>query len=175
MPLVEKRYAQALLELSLNDLNNVVQEFGQLVELFNTDVQFREFLIDPRVKTEKKQSFIRNVFADRLSVNLLNFVLLLTAKQRIGELPGIYVQFVHLADEKANVLDMKIITISSLEEQQLISLKEKFSKKYNANAVKVTEVIDPSLIGGIKVVIGDQVYDGSIKGRIESLTELVSI
>lgn len=175
MPLVEKRYAQALLELSLNNINSVLEEFGQLVELYNSDKQFREFLIDPRVKIESKQSFIRNVFTDKLSVNMLNFVLLLTTKQRIGELPGIYEQFVRLADEKANVLDMKIITVSPLEEQQLLILNEKFRKKYNANAVKVTEVIDPSIIGGIKVVIGDQVYDGSIKGRIESLTELVNI
>jgi len=175
MPLVEKRYAQALLELSLNDINSVVEEFSQLVDLYNSDRQFREFLIDPRVKAEKKQSFIRNVFTDRLSVNMLNFLLLLTAKQRIGELPGIYTQFVQLANERANVLDMKIITVSPLEEQKIAALKEKFRKKYNAGDVKVTEVIDPSIIGGIKVVIGDQVYDGSIKGRIESLTELVNI
>lgn len=175
MPLVEKRYAQALLELSLDDIGSVRQEFEQLVEIFNSDMQFRNFLTDPRVKLDKKQGLVRNVFYGELSSKMLNFMLLLIAKQRVVELPGIFEQFVRLADQRANVLDMKIITAAPLEESQIGSLKEKFGKKYNASAVKVTEVVDPSIIGGIKVIIGDKVYDGSIKGRIESLTELVTM
>lgn len=175
MPLVEKRYAQALLELSLDDIGSVRQEFERLVEIFNSDMQFRSFLTDPRVKLDKKQGLVRNVFYGELSSKMLNFMLLLIAKQRVVELPGIFEQFVRLADQRANILDMKIITAAPLEESQTGSLKEKFRKKYNASAVKVTEVVDPSIIGGIKVIIGDKVYDGSIKGRIESLTELVTM
>ncbi|OPX44852.1 ATP synthase subunit delta [Ruminiclostridium hungatei] len=175
MPLVEKRYAQALLELSFADITNVRQEFLQFVEIFNSDKDFRDFLLDPTVKLDKKQGLIREVFTGRLSKNMLNFILVLIAKQRINELPGIFRQFVYLADSKANVLDMKVITFAALEEGQLNSLKEKFGKIYKASAVKITEIVDPSIIGGIKVVIGDKVYDGSIKGRIESLTELVNI
>lgn len=175
MPLVEKRYAQALLELSLDGIGDVRQEFEQLVGIYNTDIEFRNFLTDPRVKLDKKQGLIRNIFHERLSTKMLNFLLLLITKQRIGELPGIYEQFVQLADQKANVLDLKIVTAAPLEEAQLGSIKEKFRKKYNASSVKVTEVVDPLIIGGIKVIIGDKVYDGSIRGRIESLTELVSM
>lgn len=175
MPLVEKRYAQALLELSLDGIDNVRQEFKQLVEIFKSDTQFRSFLTDPRVKLDKKQGLVRNTFSGELSSRMLNFLLLLIAKQRINELPGIFEQFIQLADQRANVLDMKIITVAPLEESQISSLKDRFGKKYNASEVKVTEVVDPSIIGGIKVIIGDKVYDGSIKGRIESLTELVTM
>lgn len=175
MPIVEKRYAQALLELSLNDINSVKQELEQLVAIYNSDTGFHDFLIDPRIKMDKKQALIRDVFSDKLSKNMLNFVLLLIAKKRIIELPSIYEQYVQLADEKANVLDMKVITTVPLEEDQIKSLKEKFGSKYKASSVKITEIIDASIIGGIKVIIGDKVYDGSIKGRIESLTELVNI
>lgn len=175
MPLVEKRYAQALLELSLEDITNVRLEFQQFVEIFNADKDFRDFLLNPTVKLDKKQGLIREIFAGRLSKNMLNFILVLIAKQRINALPGIFNQFVYLADLKANVLDMKVITFAPLEEAQLSSLKEKFLKIYKASDVKITEVVDPSIIGGIKVIIGDKVYDGSIKGRIESLTELVNI
>lgn len=175
MPLVEKRYAQALLELSLEDITNVRLEFQQFVEIFNADKDFRDFLLNPTVKLDKKQGLIREIFAGRLSKNMLNFILVLIAKQRINELPGIFSQFVYLADLKANVLDMKVITFAPLEEVQLSSLKEKFVKIYKASDVKINEIVDPSIIGGIKVIIGDKVYDGSIKGRIESLTELVNI
>ncbi|MDF2987979.1 MAG: synthase delta subunit [Eubacterium sp.] len=175
MPLVEKRYAQALLDLSLNEIDNARQEFSQLVEIYNSDSEFRNFLIDPRIKMDKKQTLVKEVFTSRLSKNMLNFVLLLITKKRIEELPNIYEQFVYLADQKANILDMKVVTTAPLDEAQLNNLKQKFGSKYKAGSVKITEIVDQSIIGGVKVIIGDKVYDGTIKGRIESLSELVSI
>ncbi len=175
MPLVEKRYAQALLDLSLNETDSVRQEFDQLVGIYNSDFEFRNFLIDPRIKMDKKLALVKEVFTGRLSKNMLNFVMLLITKKRIEELSNIYEQFVYLADRRANVLDVKVVTTAPLDEAQLNSLKQKFGNKYNASSVKITEIVDQSIIGGIKVIIGDKVYDGSIKGRIESLTELVNI
>ena len=175
MPLVEKRYAQALMELSRNDIESARKELEDFVAIYNADKDFRTFLLDPRIKADNKQSIIRNVFTDKLSKNILNFILLLITKQRIKSVPEIYEQLVSMINERFNVLDMKIITAVPLEEQQLNSLKEKFRAKYSASGVKTAEVVDPSIIGGVKVIIGDKVYDGSIKGRIESLTELINI
>ncbi|EPR14474.1 F0F1 ATP synthase subunit delta [Ruminiclostridium papyrosolvens] len=175
MPLVEKRYAQALLELSGSDINWVKEEFGDFTNLYNSDKDFRDFLNNPTIKTDKKQALIRNVFTGRLSKNMLNMVLLLISKQRTTEIPGIFNQFVQMSNERANVLDMRIIMAAPLDEVQLETIREKFKKKYNAVAVNSTEIVDESLIGGIKVIIGDKVYDGSVKGRIESLTEIVSV
>ncbi len=175
MPLVDKRYAQALLDVSMHDIRTARSEFGQLNDLYNSDVEFREFLLDPRIKVNNKQMVVRNVFSGKISDSMLNFLLLLIEKKRINELPGIHNQFEILADQLANALDMKVITIAPLEESQINSLKEKFGKKYSSNEVKITEIIDPSIIGGIKVIVGDKVYDGSVKGRIQSLNELVNI
>lgn len=175
MPLVEKRYAQALLELSGSDVDSVKQEFGDFTNLYNSDKDFRDFLNNPVIKTDKKQSLIKSIFTERLSKNMLNLVLLLISKHRTVEIPGIYNQFVQMANETANVLDIKIIMATQLDEVQLESIKEKFRKKYNAIAVNSTEIVDASLIGGLKVIVGDKVYDGSVKGRIESLTEIVSV
>ncbi|EGD47341.1 ATP synthase F1, delta subunit [Ruminiclostridium papyrosolvens DSM 2782] len=175
MPLVEKRYAQALLQLSGSDVNSVKEEFGDFTNLYNSDKDFRDFLNNPVIKTDKKQALIRSVFTGRLSKNMLNTILLLISKQRTAEIPGIFSQFMQMSNEMANVLDMKIIMAEQLTEVQLETIREKFRKKYNAVAVNSTEIVDASLIGGIKVIIGDQVYDGSVKGRIESLTEIVSV
>lgn len=175
MPLVEKRYAQALMELSENDAESTRQELEDFVSIYNTDKEFSSFLLDPRIKADIKQAAIRNIFTDKLSRNMVNFILLLIDKQRIKNVPEIYEQLVHLINKLLNILDMKIITAEPLKEEQLFSIKEKFRNKYNASGVKTTEIVDASIIGGIKVIIGDKVYDGSIKGRIESLTELVNI
>ncbi len=175
MPLVEKRYAQAIMELSQNDTEVIRQELEEFVAFYNSDKELSSFLINPTIRADKKQAVIRNVFTDKLSKNMLNFILLLISKKRIKNIAEIYQQLVRLINEKSNVLDMKIITAESLDEQQLFRIKEKFRNKYNALEVKSEEIVDASIIGGIKVIIGDKVYDGSIKGRIESLTELVNI
>ncbi len=175
MPLVEKRYAQALMELSSNNPQSISAELEYFVAIYKSDKELSNFLLDPRIKADNKIIAIRNIFTDSLSENVLNFILLLITKQRISYVPEIYEQLVHLISKKLNFLDMRIITAQPLEEQHLNSIKEKFRNKYNASGVKATEIVDPSIIGGIKVIIGDKVYDGSIKGRIESLTELVSI
>lgn len=175
MPLVEKRYAQALLELSGEDTEELRQELEGFVDIYSSDKSFSSFLLDPTVKTDNKQTAIKNIFTGRLSKNMLNFVLLLVEKQRIRNMPQIYEQYVTLINERANILQMKVITAVPIEEQQLNSIKEKFKNKYNASAVNATEIVDASIIGGVKVIIGDKVYDGSIKGRLESLTELVTL
>ncbi|QNU66665.1 F0F1 ATP synthase subunit delta [Ruminiclostridium herbifermentans] len=175
MPLVEKRYAQAIMELSHSDIEVIRQELEEFVAIYKSDKDFSSFLINPTIKADKKQTVIKNVFTDKLSKNTINFILLLISKKRIKNIPEIYEQLLRLINEKSNVLDMKIITAEPLDEQQLFRIKEKFRNKYNAVAVKSEEIVDASIIGGVKVIIGDKVYDGSIKGRIESLTELVSI
>jgi F-type H+-transporting ATPase subunit delta len=88
--------------------------------------------------------------------------------------PQIYQQFIRLALERANILEVKIISAVPLEDRQIEAIKEKFGKMFNASAVKEIITVDSSLIGGVKVIIGDKVFDGSIKGRIDSLKELVS-
>ena len=84
MPLVEKRYAQAFFDLAENDIDNVRMEFEDFVGIYNSDEEFRSFLVDPRVKLDNKQMVVRNVFTSSLSRNMLNFVLLLISKQELS-------------------------------------------------------------------------------------------
>lgn len=173
MPLVERRYAQALFELSGADINGMVHELKDFVDAFKSSKELNSYLLDPRVKVDEKQKVIRNVLSDKLGKNVLNFILLLVEKHRIKELPEIYEQFIHIVNEKSNILEMEIVSAMPLDEDALQRIKDKFRQKYKASSVKTTETVDSSIIGGVKVTIGDKVYDGSIKGRIESLIELV--
>lgn len=174
MPLVEKRYAEALLDLAGSDTEKYKDDLNQFIAIYNSDKEFSSFLLDPRIKVDKKQLVINNVFKGKIDNNILNFILLLLAKQRVDIAPQIYLQFVRIAQERANVLEVKIISAAPLEDKQVEAIKEKFKKKFNASAVKDIVTVDESLIGGVKVIVGDKVYDGSIKGRIDSLKELVS-
>lgn len=175
MPLIERRYAEALINISVEDgaIDVYQQELGAVAGIFDTQPDFRFFLLNPRIKTDMKKETLKQLFGGTLKAKLVSFLLLLVDKGRIKFLPGIMEEFAKLADRKKNTLNMTVISAAPLQEAQLNQIKEKYRKLYGASAVKAEAEIDPSLIGGIKVRIGDRVIDGSIKGRLESLRDLI--
>ncbi|OPZ91358.1 MAG: ATP synthase subunit delta [Firmicutes bacterium ADurb.Bin419] len=100
-------------------------------------------------------------------------MLLLIDKARTKHIKGISNGYKRLADEKRDVLKLKIISAVQLDEQQVEKIREKYSKTYKKGKVSAILQIDKSLIGGIKVQIGDRVEDYSIKSRLDSLRSLL--
>jgi F-type H+-transporting ATPase subunit delta len=126
------------------------------------------FFLAPEIGKEEKKNTIKDMFKGSKSI-ILPFLELLIDKDRISSLPGIYDEYVDIADKRKKVLNMKITTFAAIDDTQLGKIKEKYKKEYNATDVKATISIEPELLGGIVVQIGDRVIDGSIKGRLEGL------
>ena len=87
---------------------------------------------------------------------------------------GINDEFIRLADIKQNTLNMTIISAAELDESHILRIKEKYQKIYNAASVRANMEIDKSLIRGVMLKIGDKVIDGSVRGRLESIKELLN-
>lgn len=173
MPLVEKRYAEALLLHSGKNTYRFKEELESFVNIYKQDKDLKSFLLDPTIKANKKQQLLTNVFETSLEPGLLKFLLLLIEKHRMMYVESIYTQYVKLAQEIASIIDMKIISADPLTEQQIEAIKNKFILKYKATSANADIILDKELIGGVKVIIGDKVYDGSIKGQIDSLKQLL--
>ena len=176
MSLIERRYAEALIDISVENgaIDGYQQEFQNVVDVYNKEQELKFFLLNPRVNTDAKKDVLKKVFSDSVNSNVVNFLMLLLDKGRAKFLPGILEEFIRLADKKKNILNMTIISAAPLKDAQIDEIKEKYMKIYNASSVKVNVEVDESLIGGVKVKIGDRVVDGSIKGRLESLKELLA-
>ncbi len=175
MPLIEKRYAEALINLSvqMKEIDTFEQDFQSIVDIFNDQEDFRFFLLSPEISTEVKKGALKEVFDGNVKPELLNFLMLVLDKGRIKFLPGIFEEFVSLADKEKNVLSMTIISTSPLSEDQIKIIKDKYREIYNASSVKATLEIDDGILGGIKIKIGDEVVDGSIKGRLDALRNMI--
>jgi F-type H+-transporting ATPase subunit delta len=175
MPLVERRYAQALIDIALSEgmLDAYEQDLDTLAKTYNTSPEFRLFLLDPEVKLEEKKKLLSNSLKDKIQKNIFNFIMLLLDKGRISNLPGISEEYSSIADSKRNTLNMTIISAVPLDEAQIESIKQKYKKLYGANSVEALVTVDKSIKGGIKVKVGDKVTDGSIEGRLKSLRELL--
>jgi F-type H+-transporting ATPase subunit delta len=175
MPLVERRYAEALVNISVqsSDIDVYQQEFQTVVTLYKEQPDFKLFLLNPEIRIEEKKEIVKKLFGNSLKKDMVNFLMLLLDKGRIKFLSGIFDEFTRLADKKKNVLNMTIISASPVDEKQINEIKQKYMKLYNSSAVKLNIEIDNKQIGGIKVKIGDKVVDGTVKGRLTGLKDLL--
>jgi len=103
-----------------------------------------------------------------LTAEAKNFVHLLIEYDRLELLPEIFAQFETLKNEREGVVDAQIITAFALEGEQLASLvtdlEQRFKRKINPQVS-----IDIGLIGGVRVVVGDEVIDGSVRGKLNAM------
>jgi len=173
MPLVDRRYAEALADAAeeKNVLEATKEDLAVFAGMYCNDSEVKKFFMAPEIERNDKKNILKNIFKDKPQTLLLPFLQLLIDKGRIKNIPGIYKEFVAIADKRKKVLHMEIKSATAIDDAQLARLKEKYQKEYNAAYVEASITVEPELLGGIVVQIGDKVIDGSIKGRLQGLKD----
>lgn len=132
------------------------------------DPQIKAYIQDPKVvSTELLATFLK-VCGDKLNEQGQNLVRVLVEYGRLAILPEIHAAFEALKAQDEGTLDAQIVAaakISAAETKDLVKrLETKFGKKIEASVS-----VDPEIIGGIKIIVGDTVIDASIKGQLQNL------
>jgi F-type H+-transporting ATPase subunit delta len=114
------------------------------------------------------QGLFLSLTPGEMSAEAKNFVQLLIQNDRLAVLPEIYALFEDLKNEREGVVDAQIATAFELEGGQLAGLvadlERRFKRKINPQVS-----IDRELIGGVRVVVGDEVIDGSVRGKLNAM------
>jgi len=175
MSVIEKRYAEALIDIAIlnNSMDLYVTDLHTAVSAYSDSPELQSILLNPGVAVENKLAALNNIFTGKLNPAILNFIKLLVEKGRIQYLPAILREFSDIADEKRNILHMTIISPFPLDELQIKRLTEKYRKLHGSASVKAEFRLDKSLLGGIKVVIGDKVIDGTTAGKLKALKDVL--
>jgi F-type H+-transporting ATPase subunit delta len=124
---------------------------------------------NPRIKHEQVAQVVSEVAGD-LTADQLGFLRLLAENDRLTVLPEIVGHFERLKNQADDVLDARIDSAYSLTEQQLAQVIATLEGKYGRK-VKATVSVDPELIGGISIRIGDEVLDTSVRGKLAQLAD----
>jgi F-type H+-transporting ATPase subunit delta len=103
-----------------------------------------------------------------LTAEARNFVHLLIEYDRLALLPEIFGQFETLKNEREGVVDARIATAFPLEGAQLASLVADLEKRFKRK-INPQVSIDRDLIGGVRVIVGDEVIDGSVRGKLNAM------
>ncbi|HHU76779.1 MAG TPA: ATP synthase F1 subunit delta [Firmicutes bacterium] len=171
MSLVERRYAASLLELAEDrDLYEpFYRELKMASNIIHKNERLESFLLDLQVDSSKKKKVIFAVFNGNIMQELINFLNVLIDKNRFEYLDPIIEEFRIMADQKQNILNVTVVSAFPIDELQLQEIKRKCKNKYMASKVRVHLQEDKSLLGGIKLKIGDTMIDGTVKSRLEEL------
>lgn len=165
-------YAEALFDVaSHGDLKAVAQQIDALAAIADNE-QLRQFAASPKVSAEQVIALISSVVdpdgKTPLSAPMKNFLGTVIDNGRLTVLPEIASQFQALANAGAGVSDATVYTAFPIDAAQLpdvvATLEKRFARKLN-----VIVQLEPSLIGGIRVVVGDEVMDTSVKARLEQM------
>ncbi|MFB4163308.1 F0F1 ATP synthase subunit delta [Alteribacillus sp. JSM 102045] len=175
-PAAANRYAVALFELSKekNMLEDIRADLQAVKQVFQDNEKLPALLHHPKVSADKKEQLLRESFTG-LSEPVQNTLLLLLEKNRIDSVVLVAERFQELADEEQKVGHAVVHTVKPLSEAEQKLISENFARKVGKETLHIENQLDPRLIGGIKVQIGDTIFDGSVKGQLNRLErELVS-
>ncbi len=158
-----ERYAEALFELASEKkvLDQVDGELQDLVGLLAQNKPFSIFLNHPGIEAENKKTALEKVLGGRVSDLTKHFLFLLIDHRRQNCLAAIQELFSELADKERGILRATVTGAAELTDDQIGRLKAKVEST-TGKKVRMTAKVDPGLIGGLQLQIGDRVIDGSV-------------
>ncbi|MCM3636484.1 F0F1 ATP synthase subunit delta [Sporosarcina luteola] len=167
---VAKRYALALFELSQQhgQTGSIQEEMKELKKAFRDNKDLGELLDSPKLSSTKKKEIIANIFKGVNPLVLNAFYVLLDAK-RLNEVQYVFDEFLTLVDDAAGIAEAKVYSTRPLTEQETNALSATFAKKIGKHSLRIENIIDPSLIGGVRLQIGNQIYDSSLSAKLDKL------
>ena len=132
------------------------------------DDRVRRSVADPNLSDAKVAGLFISILSGKLSGDAENFVRVLAQNDRLGLLPEIRAQFDALRNEREGVIEAEVQSAFELSDAQLKDLVQRLEKK-TGRKVRAKVNVDRELIGGVKVVLGDKVIDGSARAQLGAL------
>jgi F-type H+-transporting ATPase subunit delta len=171
---IARPYAEAVFRLAKegNALVSWSEKLALIAAIYQ-DPQMQAAIGNPKVTANDVERLLVDIGGERIDGAARNFIQLLMRNRRLTVLPQIREQFEKLKLDSEGRLEAKISSAFPLDDAQrnhvVNLLSSRFKRKINA-----TETVNPELIGGIKVEVGDKVWDASVRGRLQTMALALS-
>ncbi|QOS98203.1 F0F1 ATP synthase subunit delta [Brevibacterium sp. JNUCC-42] len=163
-----KRYARALFEIAAERglIDQIEDELKDLAEALQQVPDFQKLFMHPRIAVSSKKELLEELFKGKTSQELINFLFALVDNKRESEFEEITKAYVEMANDKRGFADATVTTAKPLSKEELEELAAQFGQMLDKK-LRFESVVDPTIIGGVVVKIGDRLYDGSLKTKLE--------
>jgi len=166
---IARPYAEAAFRLA--DAQGKLADWSAVLanlSVVAADPRVREAISDPNFPAAKVAGLFISVLAGKLTREAENFVRVLAENGRLDVLAEIRTQYEALKNEREGTVEAEVYTAFEMDQAQIADLVSRLEKK-TGRKVKTRVSVDKSLIGGVKVVIGDKVIDGSVRAQLAAL------
>ena len=176
--LISKTYADALFELAVEEKETVSlrQEVETLLEILGENEDFHKFMNHPKIPKEEKKTALENIFRGRIDDELLGFLITIVDKDRYGKVEEILHTFIDEVKEYNHIGTAYVTTAVTLSAQEKEDIEKRLLDTTDYEQIECEYTVDPVLIGGMIIRIGDRVVDSSIRTKLDKMErELMAI
>lgn len=164
-----KRYAEGFLDYASETIGfeKALEELLDLKGIFRDNQEFKKLLSNPAISYDEKCDVVEDVFKNSFSQDVRNFLKLLLKKGRIENFTEIaeYVRVKYSHGKEASAV---LSASYPLDTRTIEAIKAALEKRLNKE-LHLYVGLDPDLLGGVKVTVGNMVIDGSVKKRLDDL------
>ena len=170
--IVSERYALSLYEVAKEEKKTaeLLEELEAVTQVFADNPDLMKVLKTPSIQFSEKKDTLQNVFGGRIDPYLLNFLMLITEKRRIGLLPEMTEAYKQQYYFEEGICEVRATTAAPMSAELTEKLKAKMCSVTGKKVVLKTKV-DPSLLGGIVVKVDNKQIDTSVKTRLQELAQ----
>ena len=172
-PRLAFRYAKSLIDLAIerNELEQVYADMQWLNAVSKSNRDFVNLLRSPIIKGETKTKILEAVTKGNISEMTAGFNRLLIAKERESNLPEIAAAFISSYKEKKNIQTIKLTTATPVNDSVKNAIIDQVKKSAGYEKVELEEKVDPELIGGFVLQVGDKLVDASIAYDLRAIAK----
>lgn len=174
--IVAKRYAKALFEIatSREAIDSVEQDLKRVALVFEQHSELKKFIEHPNIEFSVKKQLLSEVFEKEVSQEVYNMIILMMQRKRGSLLPALLGYYQKIMNQTLGRETAVVTSVTALNDQEQKTISELFGQM-TGKQIQVENKVDPSLLGGIQVRIGDRLYDGSLFGKLERLKKSMNI
>ncbi|MED1469059.1 F0F1 ATP synthase subunit delta [Bacillus salipaludis] len=168
--IVAKRYASALFQIAKEQqvLSQVEEDLRVVKEVIQTNKDLKAVLSSLKLSKENKKAILKQAFAN-INGFVVNTLMILMDRHREGEIVEVVNQFIELAYEASGVAEAEVSSVRPLSDAEREAISATFAAKVGKQSLRIENIVDSELLGGVKVRIGNRIYDGSLRGKLDRL------
>ena len=172
--MVELEYAKALFELAEDEgiTKTVKDEFKAVVKTSYGNEDFIKVMSSPFIQKSNKKELIKNIYGSFSNI-LIDFLYVLVDNDRFLLIKEIYNQFKKLILVDSNILRVLVKSTKELNANQISQIEEAIKERYSGKTIELKNVVDDGILGGIQIMIDDELFDLSIKSSLKRLKESI--
>ena len=169
--LIPRRYAKALYKLAIEqgDSDEIYEQLKAMSKRFTALDEVKRVLLNPYIPSEDKGRVMLQVAGAKPGSSLDKFILLVIRNNRAEFLRKIALSYVNIYREEHNIAKVEITTAVDLPQEKIDDIVAIVKKQMGDAQLEVEHVVDPALIGGFSVKVGDVLLDASVKNELNKL------